>query len=101
MPGFHRDTREGVNLSGWEQSSFVLDAIAPGATALGFSNRSQQEVFNIARQTARPDELETCTPSAPYWLGAPIEAFRGPDQSDPFLSHDPGVIDTVIEGWID
>jgi len=96
--GFQEDTSEGAPLCRWRHKTLLLDVMPLSEGILGFSNRWYADALHTATQVTLPDGLGIRAITAPYFLGAKMEAFRGRGQGDYFASHDLEDIITIVDG---
>lgn len=96
--GFAEDERPGAPLCRWLHGELILDVMPTEASALGFGNRWYRPAFEAAQLVGLPSGTAIRVITAPFFLGAKFEAFRGRGNQDFLSSRDLEDFISVIDG---
>jgi predicted nucleotidyltransferase len=95
--GFAEDTSDGAPLCRWVNGTTVLDVMPLNEEILGFSNRWYAAAMAAAVRHQLTGDLVVRLVTAPYFIAAKLEAFKGRGNGD-FFSHDLEDLINVVDG---
>lgn len=95
--GFAEDTSDEAPLCRWVNGTTVLDVMPLDEEILGFSNRWYAAAMAAAVRRQLAEDLVVRLVTAPYFIAAKLEAFKGRGKGD-FFSHDLEDLINVVDG---